>query len=636
VGAAKQRDADNMPGVDSLVDAALKVNADYVPALLMRASALIDLEEYAGAQRELDHALRIDPTSADAIAMYAATRSLTRDEAGYDAYRQRALAQNPKDADFFVTVGELNARVRQYDKAAAFAREGIATDSTNWNAWATLANNLLRMGRVDEARAAFEKSFKGDPYNLWTKNTLDLLDTYKNYDIVATPHARLMLEKTESGILGVYLGDIVEQAYKTFSTKYGYAPSEPVRIEVYRSHADFSVRTVGLSGIGALGVSFGNTLAFDSPAAKDAGPFNWASTVWHELAHTFTLGTTDHRIPRWFSEGLSVYEEHKAREGWGFTPSAGFLIAFRQGKLVPVSRMNDGFMRPEYPEQVMYSYYQASLVCDLIARDFGEKGIIDMLAAYRAGQTTDEVFRSVLHTDLKAFDRKFDDYVRQRFSVALQSLASDSVAVDPTMTSDEMMQRARSKPNYPTTMVAAKILSDRGEQELAMGLLETARGLFPENTSADGPYMQLLAIYRERPADSTKMLALLEDMVKYGTTEYEPHLMLATILQQRGDLAGTADALERAMYINPFDAAVHERMAGLYKQIGEKAKVVRERRALVGLNPVDKAGAWYRLAVAQDEAGDTAGAIRSVVRSLEDAPNYQLAQELLLKLKGSE
>src|SRR4051812_12590375 len=436
IGAAKRRDADNQPGVDSLVALALKVNPEYVPALLMRANAFVEIEDYAGAQRELDHVLRIDPTNNQALGMYAATKNLTRDEAGYNTWKQRALAQNPKDGDFFVTVAELNSRVRQYDKAAAFAREGVAIDSTNWNAWAMLANNLLRIGRVEEARRAFERSFKGDPYNLWTKNTLDLLDTYKNYDIVPTEHARLMVEKTESGILGVYLGDIVEQAYKTFATKYGYAPSEPVRIEVYRSHADFSVRTVGLPAIGALGVSFGNTLAFDSPAAKDAGPFNWASTVWHELAHTFTLGTTDHRIPRWFSEGLSVYEEHKARIGWGFTPSAGFLIAFRTGKLVPVSRMNDGFMRPAYPEQVIFSYYQASLVCELIARDYGEKAIIDMMNAYKSGETTEEVFKSVLKTDLKTFDRKFDDYLRQRFATALQWVAADSIALDPSMSAD--------------------------------------------------------------------------------------------------------------------------------------------------------------------------------------------------------
>ena len=635
IGAAKRKDADNQPGVDSLVRAALAVNPEYVPALLMRANALAEIEDYAGAQRQLDHVLRIDPTNSQALGMYAATEFLTRDEAGYATYRQRALAANPKNGDFFVTVAELNARVRQYETAARFAREGIAVDSTNWNAHATLANNLLRMGRVEQARQAFERSFKGDPYNLWTKNTLDLLDTYKNYDLVPTEHARLMVEKTESGILGVYLGDIVEQAYKTFSTKYGYVPAEPIRIEVYRSHADFSVRTVGLSGLGALGVSFGNTLAFDSPAAKDAGPFNWASTVWHELAHTFTLGASDHRVPRWLSEGLSVYEEHKARIGWGFTPSAGFLMAFRSNKLVPVSRMNDGFMRPAYPEQVMFSYYQASLVFDLIERDHGEKALVDMIAAYKAGQSTEEVFRSVLKTDPKAFDKKFDDYVRQRFAVALQSLSADSVAVEPSMNSDEMVQRARARRHYPTTMIAAKILMDRGEPEHALGLLEMARGLFPENTSPDGPYMSLLRIYQTRPADSTKMLGLLQDMVKYGITEYEPHIVLADLLEKRGDAAGAADALERAMYINPFDAAVHERMAGLYKRTGDRTKVVRERRALVGLNPVDRAGAWYRLAVAQEEAGDTRGAISSVVRSLEDAPNFQLAQELLLKLKGS-
>ncbi|MEO5569127.1 MAG: tetratricopeptide repeat protein [Gemmatimonadaceae bacterium] len=635
VGAAKRADADNQPGADSLVAVALKVNPDYVPALIFRANALAEIEDYAGAQRELAHALRIDPTNSKALGTLAATKFLAKDDAGYASTKQRALALNPRDGDFFVAVAELNARVRQYETAARFAREGITVDSTNWNAFATLANNLLRMGDVAAARRAFESSFKGDPYNLWTKNTLDLLDTYKNYDLVNTAHAQLMVEKTESGILGVYLGDIVEQAYRTFASKYGYAPTAPIRVEVYRSHADFSVRTVGLAGIGALGVSFGNTLAFDSPAAKDAGPFNWASTVWHELAHTFTLGATDHRVPRWLSEGLSVYEEHKARAGWGFTPSAGFLIAFRDRKLVPVSRMNDGFMRPAYPEQVMFSYYQASLVCDLIARDFGEKALVDMLMAYKAGQSTDEVFRSVLRTDLKAFDRKFDDYVRQRFAVPIQSLAGDSIRVEPSMSSEEMLTRALGRRHYPTTMVAAKILMDRGENDLALGLLEAARGLFPENTSADGPYLSLLKIYQARPADSTKMLALLKEMVKYGITEYEPHLMLAGQLQARGDFAGAADALERAMYINPFDAAVHERMADLYARAGDKAKVVRERRALVGLNPVDKAGAWYRLALAQEAAGDARAAIAAVVRSLEDAPNFQLAQELLLKLKGA-
>ena len=88
------------------------------------------------------------------------------------------------------------------------------------------------------------------------------------------------------------------------------------------------------------------------------------------------------------------------------------------------------------------------------------------------------------------------------------------------------------------------------------------------------------------------------------------------------------------MFINPFDIATHEHMAELFKRAGDKVRVVRERRAIVGLNPVDRAGAYYQLAVAQDEAGNQKEARDAVLRALEDAPNFQLAQDLLLKLHG--
>ena len=69
-----------------------------------------------------------------------------------------------------------------------------------------------------------------------------------------------------------------------------------MRIELYPSHADFSVRTVGLAGIGILGVSFGPVVALDSPSARTGSTGNWGSTVWHELAHSFHLGMTRNRV----------------------------------------------------------------------------------------------------------------------------------------------------------------------------------------------------------------------------------------------------------------------------------------------------------------------------------------------------
>jgi tetratricopeptide (TPR) repeat protein len=382
LGAARRLQADGQAGGDSLLRASLNINPEYVEARTLHAEMLLDLEDYAGAQADIDKALKTNPSNQHALAVASAIKFLTHDQAGFDAMRQRTLALNEKDAELFATLGELAAQVRLYKAAADFAKQGVTLDPKDWRAWRVLGMNQLRLGQIADGRKSLETSFAGDPYNVWVKNTLDLLDTYKNYDVVKSKNFEFMIEKDEAPILSVYLKDLAEQAYATFSKKYAYSPPPPIRIEVFRSHADFSVRTVGLAGLGALGVSFGTTLAFDSPAAKDAGPFNWGSTVWHELAHTFTLGSTDNRIPRWFSEGLSVYEEHHARPGWGFGVSPDFLAAFKAGKLVPVSRMNDGFMHPSFPGQVQLSYYQASLVCELIARDFGgEPAILKMLQA---------------------------------------------------------------------------------------------------------------------------------------------------------------------------------------------------------------------------------------------------------------
>jgi len=109
-------------------------------------------------------------------------------------------------------------------------------------------------------------------------------------------------------------------------------------------------------------------------------------------------------------------------------------------------------------------------------------------------------------------------------------------------------------------------------------------------------------------------------------------IRLSQLLEQRGDAKGAAEALDRAMYVNPFDPDLHRRLATLAQAAGDKKATVRERAAIVALGPVDKADALYQLALAQHEAGDDKAARKSVLRALEEAPNYEKAQTLLLTL----
>ena len=632
LGAARQRDFDNESGADSLLERALTVNPNFVEGHIFKAQMAIDREDYGTARREIDRALATNPSSSRALAVLAAIYRIQGDSAKYSETVRRALSLNPRDAELYNTIADLTAKVRRYREAADLAKQGLALDARSWRGWGLLGMNQLRLGQIAEGKQSLERAFAGDPYDVWIKNTLDLLDTFKNYDETKSQHFVFMIEKSESGLLSTYLSDLAEQAWSTFSKRYGYTPTPPVRIEVYRSHADFSVRTVGLAGLGALGVSFGTTLAFDSPAARDAGPFNWGSTVWHELAHTFTLGLTEHRVPRWFSEGLSVYEEHHARPGggWGFGPTPGFLLAFKDDRLVPVSRMNDGFMHPAYPEQVQFSYYQASLVCELIARDYGEDALRKMLEGYKAGLGTDEVFSRVLKTDVKSFDKKFDTYVRERFAKTLAGI-KQMKSDDPPAPSTIIARAAAEPTNVLLQLAAGQMLAKAGRTDEAIAAFERAKLLFPEYGGPQNAYVGLAAIYKAK-GDTKRAAQELATMASLSETDYASSVELADLLIPAGDKAGAAAALERAMFINPYDRAQHERLAELYKGLGERTKVVRERKAIVALAPVDKATALYQLALAQHEAGDAAGARKSVLRALEDAPNYADAQRLLLTL----
>jgi tetratricopeptide (TPR) repeat protein len=633
LGAARRLENDGQAGGDSLLRAALNVNPDYVDARTLHAEMLISLEDYAAAQQDLDRALKVNPTAERALAVAAGVKYLTHDQAAFEAMRQHALAMNPADGDLYATLSELAGNMRLYQPAADFAKQAVELDPKDWAAWGLLGNNQLRLGKIDDGRKSLETSFKGDPYSVWVKNTLDLLDTYKNYDLISSNNFQFMIEKDEAPILSVYLKALAEQAYATFSKKYAYAPPPPIRIEIYRSHSDFSVRTVGLAGLGALGVSFGTTLAFDSPAAKDAGPFNWGSTFWHELAHTFTLGSTDHRIPRWFSEGLSVYEEHHARPGWGFGATPDFVSAFKFGKLVPVSRMNDGFMHPAFPEQVQLSYYQASLVCELIARDYGgDATILKMLQAYKDGLTTDQVFQKVLNTDLKTFDKKFDDYLRVRFASVLPSITKEPPEITRQMSVDDLEQAAKNAPNdFGVLMLTGMGMLAHNQTDKAIPLLEKARDLFPEYGGDNSPYALLAAAY-QKTGDQKKEIEALTKLTSLNETSEKGLERLADLLEKTGDAKGAADALDRAMFINPFDAAMHEHLARLASAAGDKATTIREREAIVALGPVDRAEAYYQLAQAQHDAGDDVHARKSVLRSLEEAPNFEKAQTLLLAL----
>ena len=192
------------------------------------------------------------------------------------------------------------------------------------------------------------------------------------------------------------------------------------------------------------------------------------------------------------------------------------------------------------------------------------------------------------------------------------------------------MQALRDR-SYTRDVALGRSLMRRGDTASAVAPLEQARAKFAEYGGAESAY-PLLARALLATGDRKRAVAVLSEMAGLGDVPYETHIMLADLLLQNGDTAAAANALESAIFVNPYEVAHHERLADLFARLGDRTRTIRERRAVVALKPVDKAEAYYQLALAYRAAGATQDARRSVIRALEDAPHFEKAQDLLLQL----
>jgi tetratricopeptide (TPR) repeat protein len=436
----------------------------------------------------------------------------------------------------------------------------------------------------------------------------------------------------ESDVLSTYAAELLEECHRRLSAKYRFTPRSPITVEFFANHEDFAVKSLGLPGLGALGVCFGQVVSMDSPTAREAGAFNWGDTLWHEFAHVITLQITDYRIPRWFSEGLSVYEERRAMPGWADHWSLERLKAFNDGRFVKIEDLEGAFTRPRAPDQVPLAYFQASMVCEYVEEKHGFDAILRMLALYKEGTKTPEVLRRVLAASPSDFDRAFAEYLKGKAAPFTDALKG---AGNVPQSKDELEALLKGRPNdYFGHLKLGSIYKSEGNHDRAVEHLTRARELFPFYTGEGNPYVQLADVYESR-GQKSEAAAVLGDLVRMDEDSFDALKRLARIRLDLGDKNGAIEALKASFYIYPFDAGLHKLAGDVYLEQGKSSEAAREFAVAVALAPADLAGAHYDLARALAGAGKQAEARRSVLRALEIAPGFEKAQELLLKLRSN-
>ncbi len=595
-------------------------------AMIMSINSVMEQDLYDETREQLDQAWGlVEEEGLPAMqlnALEAALAFVTRRTDEVQTYIDKALSEAPGYGDAYAIPGYFASITRRYSESGEFYQKAVEIEPTHWTAHLELGQNYLRLNKIDDGIRHVEISYEGDGFNPKTLNMMRLLDTFSANFVDLTfpdppegdgiPKLVLRLDRNEVDVLTPYAQELAEASMATFEERYNFPAKEPVIVEIFPNHEDFVVRSIGMPGVGILGVTFGYLFAMDSPTGHPDETYHWGTTLWHEMAHVYTVEATEHGVPRWYSEGISVYEE------WNTGPIPGikipsYVLSFMaEGAFLPVAELDNGFMRPTYDEQVIVSYMQAGLIFQFISEEYGHDKIVDML--YQFVEGTDEVtaIETALGISDNEFDRHFKQYIDIEFGPLLSNLQIWQQDLQATM-------QAFAADNWEETIAAA------------------SRAIFtyPEYVEQDSPYIAKALAHSQLEQDDLKF-ETLETFWQLGGYSARALKELADAYIARGQQEEAINVFRDIHYVDPFDEETHGKLGDLLIELQQPHAALQEYLVGLALDPLDQATANYRVASAYKALNDSSQSMEYLMTALDIAPQFRPAQQLLLELSRAE
>jgi tetratricopeptide (TPR) repeat protein len=614
------------------LEAALEFNTNHVGAWLRAADHHIDAEEYAEAEETLATVLRINPAHPEAWAMRAVLAHLRADAMAEHTHRAHALAWWKDNPQVDHLIGRKLSQKYRFAEGAEYQRRALKFDPDFLPAKIQLAQDLLRLGEEEQGWKLAEAVHEADAYDVVAYNLITLKDHMAESVTLTNEHFLLRMDPREAAIYGPQALALLERARAHLCAKYGLEPEQPTTVEIFPQQKDFAIRTFGLpGGAGYLGVCFGNLITANSPASQTASPANWQAVLWHEFCHVVTLQLTRNKMPRWLSEGISVYEERQAHPTWGEQLDHTYRAMILGKDLVPVSELSGAFLSPKSPQHLQFAYYHSSLVVEFLIDRFGLENLKKTLADLARGRPINDAIAA--HTaPMDQVEKEFAALARQRAQALAPGLDWEKPSPAALALPGGLAGWAERHPNnfYALNRKAKELLEEEKWEE-AKTPLQKLIELYPTQTGADSAYAMLARAHRE--LDETKSERdVLTKLAEFSADAVDAYLRLMELCAEAGDWEAVALNAERHLAVNPLMPQPHRYRARAQAELGHAQPAIESYRTLLRLDPPDPAEVHFQLARLLQGEKDPA-ARRHVLQALEEAPRFREAQRLLLEIR---
>ncbi len=603
------------------------LNPNHPRLLCLVIERLLTAGEGDAATAQLDKLLAVNPLHFEGLAWLAAAAFLDGDTAQQEATLAKLAEIRPGSADGHRIVGDLAARRYRFDEAIALLRTGLQLEPENRQAKASLGLNLLRTGADATGRVLLEEVFAEDAFNVQVYNMLEVMDSLDDFTTLATPEFELRLPNLEAAVMGPELLAFLGEALQRYSAEYATEVKRPVAVQIFDDHDEFMVRSVGLPGNpGHLGICFGNLVTLDSPRARTPRTMNWRSVLWHEFVHVITLQKTKNRIPRWLSEGISVYEEGQRDPAWGQPLDPEFAPLLKEGAWPGVESLEAFFVSPETPLHLMLGYYLAGEFVETYVAAYGKPALIAALDAIGAGTPAEEALLVAAGTDRPGLNARFAEHL----TIACAPLKHLAMTPAPEAAAALL---DLSDGAFTKAMDAGFAAQAAGDADIAIAQFETAAALYPAFPGEANPLRQLALIQATR-GDPLAWTAAVKRLQQVDPTAYDETKALLLALKEKADWPSVLELSAWCYSVDPFDREIHEAQRAAQTALGDREGLLKTLDTLIALDGTK--GDDFRLEKAallldlsrNDEA-------RTLLLALLEAyPEFRAAQELLLRLHG--
>jgi len=577
----------------------------------------------AASERIVEALLEINPNHRPGLAGRAAVAFLKDDPDRQIDSLARLTELDPNRGDGYLMVAEVAARRYRFAEAVALLRTGLALEPESVALRSALGLNLLRLGQDKEGREVLTAAFDQDRFNVQIYNMLEVMDTVETFATLRTPAFEIRLPAPEADVMGGEVLALLEEALERYGEAYGVSVEVPVHIQIFDDHDEFMVRSVGLPGNpGHLGICFGNLVTLDSPRARPPRTMNWRAVLWHEFVHVVTLQKTHNRIPRWLSEGISVYEEGRRDPAWGQPLQPSFAPLLDSSAWPGVSDLEDYFIRPESPNHLMLGYYLAGEFVAAYVNDFGMDALVDALDRIGSWQDASEALAGAAGADLDTLDKRFARHL-SRAAKPLKYLHRDTL---PAVFIPKLVI-----PSFPRILEAALEAERAGDLPEAIEGFERAAALFPHYPGDENPLLRLVAIHRAS-GDVDAWKAAVARLCENDSAAYDAPYAFLLGAAERGDWEDVVRYADWCVGIDPFDRSLYEMRRRAQEALGQHEGLL-ETLKLLATQDAEKAEEYRlesaRVLVALDRRDE---ARRIVLEVLEAFPEYREAQLALLAL----